>query len=74
MHANPIPGHTYLVALLEKKKSSYSADTSVAQTRRVDANAGNVRNMMKKECALERRRKTAQQDSRRMSAQLEFKA
>jgi hypothetical protein len=48
LHANPMPGHTYSVALLEKKKSLNSADTSVAQTRRVDANVANVRNMMKR--------------------------
>jgi hypothetical protein len=47
IHANPIPGQTYSVALLEKKNLSKSAETNDALARMIAENVDDVRNMAK---------------------------
>lgn len=47
MHANPMPGQTYSVALLAKKNLSKSAETTDAQARKIADNVDDVRSMVK---------------------------
>jgi hypothetical protein len=45
IHAKPIPGQTYSVALLEKKNLSKSADTTDAHAKKIADTVNDVRSM-----------------------------